>query len=92
VRLEGLCTLKKSTSSGTRTSDLPACNIVPQPATLKWAHNIKVGLGWTGWAVMDWFHLALDRNQWMVLVNTVMNPRVPQNAGKFSRTRLYRVS
>jgi hypothetical protein len=34
VRLEGLGKLKKSTSSGIRTSDIPACSIVPQPTTL----------------------------------------------------------
>jgi hypothetical protein len=34
VRLEGLGKLKKSTSSWTRTGDLPACSIVPQPTTL----------------------------------------------------------
>jgi hypothetical protein len=34
VRLEGLGKLKKSTSSGTRTGDLPACSIMPQPTTL----------------------------------------------------------
>jgi hypothetical protein len=34
VRLEGLGQLKKSTLSGTRTGDLPACSIVPQPTTL----------------------------------------------------------
>jgi hypothetical protein len=34
VRLEGLGKLKKCTSSGTRTGDLPACSIVPQPTTL----------------------------------------------------------
>jgi hypothetical protein len=34
VRLEGLGQLKKSTSSGTRTGDFPACSIVPQPTTL----------------------------------------------------------
>jgi hypothetical protein len=32
--MEGLGILKKSTSSGTRTSDIPACNIVPQPTAL----------------------------------------------------------
>jgi hypothetical protein len=34
VQLEGLGKLKKSTSSGTQTGDLPACSIVPQPTTL----------------------------------------------------------
>jgi hypothetical protein len=34
LRLEGLGKLKKSTSSGTRTGDLPSCSIVPQPITL----------------------------------------------------------
>jgi hypothetical protein len=34
VRLEGLGKLKKSTSSGIRSRDLPACSVVPQPATL----------------------------------------------------------
>jgi hypothetical protein len=36
VRLEGLLRkLKKSISFGTRTGDLPACSIVPKPATLQ---------------------------------------------------------
>jgi len=26
---------------------------------------------------VDWIHLAQDRNQWLALVNTVMNLRVP---------------
>jgi hypothetical protein len=34
VLLEELGKLKISTSSGTRTGDLPACNIVSQPSTL----------------------------------------------------------
>jgi hypothetical protein len=34
VRLEGLGKLKKSTSSRTRTGDLPACSTVPQTTTL----------------------------------------------------------
>jgi hypothetical protein len=29
-----------------------------------------------GWEVIDWIHLAQDRGQWQVLVNTVMNLRV----------------
>jgi hypothetical protein len=41
VRLEGLGKLKKSTLSGTWTGDLPACSIVPQPATL-----LRAPLSW----------------------------------------------
>jgi hypothetical protein len=32
--------------------------------------------------VIDWIGLAQDRNKWRVLVNSVMNLRVPRNAGK----------
>jgi hypothetical protein len=32
---------------------------------------------------MDWINLAQDRDQWRTLVNTVMNLRVSENAGKF---------
>jgi hypothetical protein len=31
---------------------------------------------------MDWIDLAQDRVQWRALVNTVMNLRIPLNAGK----------
>jgi hypothetical protein len=45
VRLKGLGQLKKSTSSGIRTGDLPACSIVPQPTTLPRApFQIKVNI------------------------------------------------
>jgi hypothetical protein len=36
-----------------------------------------------GWRGMDWIDLAQNRDQWTALVNTVMNFRVPCNAGKF---------
>jgi hypothetical protein len=32
---------------------------------------------------VDWIHVALDRDQWWVLVNTVMKLRVPYKAGIF---------
>jgi hypothetical protein len=35
------------------------------------------------WDGMDWIDLAQDRDQWRALVSTVMNLRVPKNAGKF---------
>jgi hypothetical protein len=45
--------------------------------------NIKMYLREIGWVGMDWIYLAQDRDQWMAPVNTVMNLRVPQNAGTF---------
>jgi hypothetical protein len=30
-----------------------------------------------GWSGIDWIDLAQDRDQWMTLVNTVMNLQVP---------------
>jgi hypothetical protein len=40
-------------------------------------NNIRMDLRETGWGGMDWTNLALDRDQWSALVNTVMNLRVP---------------
>jgi hypothetical protein len=45
--------------------------------------NIKIDLKQIGWDGMDWIVLAQDRDQWRALVNTVMNLRVPKDAGKF---------
>jgi hypothetical protein len=39
--------------------------------------DIKMDLRDVGWNGMDWIELAEDRDQWMALVNTVMNLRVP---------------
>jgi hypothetical protein len=36
-----------------------------------------------GWGGMDWIDLAQDRELRKALVQTVMNPRVTYNAGKF---------
>jgi hypothetical protein len=39
--------------------------------------NIKIDLREIGWYGTYWIDLAQDRDQWRVLVNTVMNLRVP---------------
>jgi hypothetical protein len=44
-------------------------------------YNIKMDLREIGYVGMDWIDLAQDRNQWMALVNTVMNLRVPLMLG-----------
>jgi hypothetical protein len=43
----------------------------------RWVDNIKIVLREIGWDDMDWIDLAQNRDQWRVLVNTVMNLRVP---------------
>jgi hypothetical protein len=43
----------------------------------RWVDNIKMDLREIGWDVTDWIDLAQDRDRWRVLVNTVMNLRVP---------------
>jgi hypothetical protein len=43
----------------------------------KWVDNIKMNLREIGWGGMDWINLAEDRDQWMALVNTIVNLRVP---------------
>jgi hypothetical protein len=41
-------------------------------------------LGEVGWGDVGWIGLANDRNRWRALVNSVLNLRVPGNAGKLS--------
>jgi hypothetical protein len=43
----------------------------------RWEDNIKMYLREIGWGGVDWINLSEDRNQWMALVNTVMNLRIP---------------
>jgi hypothetical protein len=50
----------------------------------RWVDNIKMDLGEVGWDDVDWTDLAQDRNRWRALVNSVLNVRVPRNAGKLS--------
>jgi hypothetical protein len=49
----------------------------------RWVGNIKMELREIGWDSMGWTDLAQDKDQYRDLVNTVINLRVPQNAGKF---------
>jgi hypothetical protein len=44
--------------------------------THRWEDNIKMDLREIGWDGVDWIDLAQDKDQWRVLVNTVMNLRV----------------
>jgi hypothetical protein len=48
-----------------------------------WEDNIRTDLREIGWKGVDWMHVAYDRDQWRVLVNTIINLRVPQKAGNF---------
>jgi hypothetical protein len=43
----------------------------------RWDDNIRMGLRDIGWEVVDWIHLAQDRNKRQAVVNTVMDLRVP---------------
>jgi hypothetical protein len=47
----------------------------------RWIGNIKMDLLEIGLSVVDWIGLAQDRYRWRVLVNAVINFRVPLNAG-----------
>jgi hypothetical protein len=43
----------------------------------RWMDSIKIDLRERGWDGIDWIDLVADREQWRVLVSTVMNLRVP---------------
>jgi hypothetical protein len=47
----------------------------------RWEDNIKSDLQEEGGGCVDWMELALDRDKWRTLVNTVMNFRVPYMQG-----------
>jgi hypothetical protein len=42
-----------------------------------WVGNIKMNVREIGWDGIDWIVLAEDRDQWKVLVRTVIKLRVP---------------
>jgi hypothetical protein len=43
----------------------------------RWEDNIKMDLREIGFGDVDWIHWAQDIDRWRVLVNMVMNLRVP---------------
>jgi hypothetical protein len=47
----------------------------------RWEDNIIMDLTEIMWEVLDWMHLALDRDQWRALLNTVMNLWIPYTVG-----------
>jgi len=49
----------------------------------RWEDNIKMDLQEVGGGCGDWMELDQDRDRWRALVSTVMNIRVPKNAGDF---------
>ena len=44
---------------------------------IRWEDNIKMDLQEVGGGVMDWIELAEDSERWRILVNAVINFRVP---------------
>jgi len=49
----------------------------------RWEGNSKMDFQEVGYGGMDWIKLARDRDRCLVLVNAVMNLRVPYNARNF---------
>jgi hypothetical protein len=49
----------------------------------RWVDNIKMDLKEIECDSVDWMHIAQCRDRWRALVNTILNLRVPLNAGKF---------
>jgi hypothetical protein len=49
----------------------------------RWKDIIGMDIREIGWEDMDRIHLAQVRDQWLALMNTVMNPQAPQKTGIF---------
>jgi hypothetical protein len=54
----------------------PEENKPPGKPRRRWDDNTNISPR-SGMCCMDWIELALDRDRWLVLVNAVMNLRVP---------------
>jgi len=42
-----------------------------------WEDNIRMDIREIGWECVDWMHLSQARDQWLLLMNLVMNLQVP---------------
>jgi hypothetical protein len=49
----------------------------------RWDDNIRIDLSKIRWEDVDWINLAQDRDQWLAVMNMVMNLRVRKKAGNF---------
>jgi len=47
----------------------------------RWEDNIRIDLREGTEEIVHWIHVALSRDHWRTLVNTVMSLRVPYKAG-----------
>jgi hypothetical protein len=47
----------------------------------RWVDNIEMYLREIGWDDMDWIDLTQGRDQWMALMNRVMNLRINKMLG-----------
>ena len=43
----------------------------------RWEHNIEMDLQEVGYGCVSWIDLAQDRDRWHIIVNAIMNLRVP---------------
>jgi hypothetical protein len=43
----------------------------------RWKDNIRMNLMEIAWKIVNWIHLAKDWDQWLTILNTVLNLRVP---------------
>jgi hypothetical protein len=50
---------------------------------LRWKDNIKIDLTKIWMGKVDWIHLTQDIDLWRAFVNTVMDIRIPYQAGNF---------
>jgi hypothetical protein len=75
------CRLLVGKPEGKRPIGRPRC---------RWLDNIRMDLVEMGWGDVYWIGLAQDRDKWRALANSVLDLRVPQNAGKLWRIQTTR--